>query len=713
MAELGVIDRVDTNRGVGPVSRNSELQGLSSALGLTDKIIDEAAKADLRGDLEQATEDVIESAAAADAGRPEVETFESQQESEAVVSFVNQMRKHAAMAQQASSSGLRARAVLAMQRELQNAKNKYPWMRATLDQEANRFMGNNPTLTELGMVDAAINAGTHPSAQSQDWIEGIKQQAYGKGPNELGMDERIEFGTVEFARQYDRKMKRLQERQALERDEALAKAQDTADIRQLVTVGTKQLESAEGTLTALYDDMTVELGQIHDARSQFRQGRILESQLLEQEDQWQREVKPTLLLRLQNARLVMRDKYNELIPFHLQDEPDAAALNNRVNQHSQDIETIEAAISADNTNVVDLIRTLSLLRGQRRLETAPTLREFTDLANISEKALTAMGAMDFTFASAYDQQLISNGMGPEIMTSMFPSLAADYIVSGGNLPPEERRRRRQEAYTRSNSPGGRVETNDPKVVATDAVGQILRNVNAIGTPELRDPVADRMYVGGTAAKLQELATAMPGGLADENILDLRDAMSSTNWVKLVDDVGRNDPNVREWVANVEQDYLGVIDKPRDWANSILELAQDAQDSGGTGRVRAINLLDIDHDNLVSTGQLSFMVNEEAINAAFPLSETGDSPRETSFFGLGESRNDRVRSKRQQVKRDMEAIARRLTEDATAYIRVQAHLSYAKNPSLTQPEYTKAFIQPVPGAQSIAAILNINPEELSE
>jgi len=202
MADLGVINVVDTGRGTQPVSRNAELAALNTGLNVAGKIIDEGAKADLRGDLEQAQQDSITAASAA-SEQPDFTEFESADDSVAVVGFVNQMRKHSAMAAQATSSNLKSRAVLAMQQELQNAKNKYPWMRATLDQEANRFMGSSPTLTALGLIDASIKAGTHPATMSQDWIDGVKETAYGKGPNQLGMDERIEFGTPEFSREYE------------------------------------------------------------------------------------------------------------------------------------------------------------------------------------------------------------------------------------------------------------------------------------------------------------------------------------------------------------------------------------------------------------------------------------------------------------------------------------------------------------------------------
>jgi len=154
--------------------------------------------------------------------------------------------------------------------------------------------------------------------------------------------------------------------------------------------------------------------------------------------------------------------------------------------------------------------------------------------------------------------------------------------------------------------------------------------------------------------------------------------------------------------------LGVIDKPKDWVNDMAQTS--AQKMGGFTGPAAMTLMDIETDALFTTGQIVFIANPNKIEAAFPLSAEGDTAGQTSFFGLGSSVNDRTLETRKTVEHELNTIAQRMTEDASAYVRVMAHLAYAKNPALAKPEYGAAFVEPVPGAPALDVLFKIDVGE---
>jgi len=647
MAELGDIRFNDVNRGTRTVDRSGEARALGGILDTTKNVINEAAKADLRGDLEMAQQQALLQAEA-ESQEPTFNEFQTEAyggNEGPTVTFVNQMRKHQAMANQATSVGTRNRAILLMQQELTSAKSKYGWLRAELDAEASRFMSTSPVLTAMGLADASTNAGAGQSAISADWVQGIKDDA-----KRLGIDPRLTYGSPAFARQYNKK------------------------------------RDAENKF---YDKFTGPLTKMNDAKRNFELGNITETQLNEIQAQYYNGVQQDLVTQLVRTRMEMRDEFNQLWRGRFSDSDEYKAEKARLDAHIEDLETIEGLIeTGDVTEIGILMNAQREMRGHALLDNAPVLRQFEDLAQVTQKSMQAFVAMNLDFSSKWAMGDITNGMVPE-MEKMFESVLSDHVVVNGEDTVDGRRRARANARNRSNSPGGRIETNDPTVIAADEVDRLYRIQRQAATPELQDPKSAELNLGSYAKSFQTLASTYEGldNLDTDEKAQIRLVLADPAIVTNMDLAGRGSPTVRDLIFGIENDVQTQLDPTPVWREEIVAQASQTvgRDSGP-----ALEYLDIDTSQLLEAGQVTFTVNEEAVNAALPIPDAAVTETTVvSAFGLRTVSENRELERAKWI-RELEATAENLTREATNYTRVQAHHAYGKNPNATSVQYGLAW-----------------------
>jgi len=686
MAELGDIRFNDVNRGTRTVDRSGEARALGGILDTTKNVINEAAKADLRGDLEMAQQQALLQAEA-ESQEPTFNEFQTEAyggNEGPTVTFVNQMRKHQAMANQATSVGTRNRAILLMQQELTSAKSKYGWLRAELDAEASRFMSTSPVLTAMGLADASTNAGAGQSAISADWVQGIKDDA-----KRLGIDPRLTYGSPAFARQYNKKRDAENKRIALAEQAAIVVAEDVVEVRAIAEVSRAQLDGPNGGLTAFYDKFTGPLTKMNDAKRNFELGNITETQLNEIQAQYYNGVQQDLVTQLVRTRMEMRDEFNQLWRGRFSDSDEYKAEKARLDAHIEDLETIEGLIeTGDVTEIGILMNAQREMRGHALLDNAPVLRQFEDLAVVTQKSMQAFVAMNLDFSSKWAMGDITNGMVPE-MEKMFESVLSDHVVVNGEDTVDGRRRARANARNRSNSPGGRIETNDPTVIAADEVDRLYRIQRQAATPELQDPTSAALNLGSYAKSFQTLASAYEGldNLDTDEKAQLRLVLADPAIVTNMDLAGRGSPTVRDLIFGIENDVQTQLDPTPVWREEIV--AQASQTVGRSSGP-ALEYLDIDTSQLLEAGQVTFTVNEEAVNAALPIPDAAVTETTVvSAFGLRTVSENRELERAKWI-RELEATAENLTREATNYTRVQAHHAYGKNPNATSVQYGLAW-----------------------
>jgi hypothetical protein len=608
------------------------------------------------------------------------------------------MRKHEAMAKQTGLSSMKARAQLLMDRELQNAKEKYPWMKEKLQQEASMFMNSNPTLSMLGMMDAAANAENFEAEASQSWIDGIKDQAYNPvSENGLGIDPRIEFGTETFARHYDAAMKLRSKQQSNQLRERFHQSNDTAKVRDAEAIVWEDLEGPDGKLRIVYDEVSGYLRELSVFQGQYRRDEITESQFLDYQDEWNRDGGAKVRQLLSDAKIGIRQSVTDNFHGSLADEPEAKAWMERANLHLEDLETIEQAFEAGNENIGEIVKTFSILRVQRLMEKAPHLRQFSDLATAKPETV-AFWARQPSFASKYNTHLINAGINPEIMESMLPAVTAAYLQSHDADSIEEMARRRRFGNRESVGKGSRatVEVTNEEA-SIDNLAFATEIADKISTSELitGDPLRGQQALAAYTGILQGLGGRVEQSDWDqEDKIHLRRQTARPAWKNVIDMAGRDSKFVKDWVSRMQLDYFNKLDRPEEQVEAIAE-ASNQTFKVGNEEFSIMRLLVVDADQLDTKGVIDIQVNQGAINAYYqlPNTEDGNATELTAEHGRGQTYTQTVLDRREAANRAATEAQEYMEEHINHYIQLIALYNYAKNPNQPAPDYDTAWKVP--------------------
>jgi hypothetical protein len=702
MAELGDIGVVEVHRGVTPVTRGAEVQALGTALDATAKTVDAYARDDLLGDLAEAEQQALAIEAGTASGTT-FDEFKSEHYDEkygtAITSFVNQMRKYEALATQATSSGVRTNAQLLMQQALQKASAKYPWMRAELAAEANRYMSSSPSLTEMGLYDGATAAQRQAEADAaQTWIDETNKYAR----DVLRIDRRIPFGSVEFSRQYDIKERHEQAKLAAGREAANYQAQVDKDVREGIKIAERQLEKTGGMLSTFYDDLNHQLEPLRNARREFLAGTRSEVSLLHIQEQFNIDVLQSLDGQIALAQTSLRNGPDEIFTASTYNDPSVQAVYSRVEEHIEDLQIMRDSLASGNMDITEMIDTFTKMRGRERLDQAPTLSLATDIASVSGAALKLYADLDFSFESAHTLQQIADGMGHEI-SGMFSNSATALLDVAGAATPEEIRIKRNQVEVRSTTPGGSIESREP----LDILGDTARHADEVRAFIAEgvandDPVAAAMELNVLNRALQTAVRTVGDQINEQELSKFRGALAHPNMIDIVNAAGRDSLPVRELVDKIEKEWNDVMETPDKVVGDIINSAmRNAQTIGAP--VSTLELMDINYDQLADNGAVEFVVNRKAIEAAFPISDE-DASR-TNVFGENVVANQ-VQKKRRRAIEIAQEQAIELSKRVTDYIRIQGLLNYAKSRVLTKPEYGVAFFTPSGDNSSLALIFGV-------
>lgn len=718
MAELGPIKATDISRGQTPVNRSAELGALNTALGLTDKVIEEGARADLRGDLAQVQHDALQSAAAGPTAPSYSEWNAEGGQDDHLVGFLNQMRKHEAMAKQSGVSAYKLRAQQLMEQELQNAKEKYPWMKEKLHQEASMFMNSNPTLTALGMADAAINADSFETEQSQDWIKSVEKTAYdpvtGGG---LGIDKRIEFGTVEFAREYNKRMERRGAQQSLILEEQLNSAQDTYDARRAQNIVQRQLEGPEGNLSMVYEEVGSALDTFSRKQYEYRTGLIDEAEFLRYQDEWNRDAGLKIRKLISDAKIGVRSTVTKAFPGSLADEPEAKAWMERAEKHIEDLEVLEATIESGNANIGELIKTFSMMRSHKLMTEGQAMhfRDMLDLVNLAPGIFDLWARTDNTFGSAYDQQIHNEGMGPEIMGILMPSVLDAWKESHRGKDAQSIAKARAEIARNSPSQGTRILGATDREANLSDMGMIEHAYKRSVVPQLSqssDAEGGQMMLATVSKSLQGIADRVDlDKWDDQQRFDLRKYMATPSWRNSIDAAGKDSIFVEDWLEQMQTSYFNKLDPPKEQIEALSGVAQQTFRSAVGKDFPITRVLIADASRLDEDGIISYSVNTKAIARYIP-EVTDDVPnRMNPEFGRGRSPKQEAEDARRALTKQAEEAARYLTTGMTQYIVPIALYNYAKSPTQQNPDYARAAELPFGnGTESLLDILNVQTVE---
>jgi hypothetical protein len=122
--------------------------------------------------------------------------------------------------QQAPSTSHKARAILQMQKTIEQAKSKYPWAADRLDRAGARYMNTSYRLATLGFAES-VNQAKQASAQAE--LEQLRENA-----EKLGIDTiRYPVGTAEFNVRYANESYDAEQWKAFEREEKRLASRNT------------------------------------------------------------------------------------------------------------------------------------------------------------------------------------------------------------------------------------------------------------------------------------------------------------------------------------------------------------------------------------------------------------------------------------------------------------------------------------------------------
>lgn len=708
MAELGSINTTDTNRGVSPVTKEGDLAALNAGLNLTGKVITEAAKTDIRNDLAEDAKDAIAASDAALDTPVEYDplTKEALTESgvdlsgvdrDAVVNFTNEMRRHQALATQSKDSATRTRATQQMQRSLQAAKMKYPWLRDELQSEASQFISSSADLTELGLRDAAVNA-TNASGVNTDYIDSIKKKAYGEGDLGLKMDPRIEFGTAEFAVQYDRRTQRQQARVQLAEDVALFNAIDDKNARRAADITRRQLLAPEGDVMTMYTDLNRLIDPIQAVREAHAGGTATRGQLAEAEDNWQRVTVPHISRTLDKTIISMQTEFNKVWAGNLADEPQAEAARTMLNNSIENIKMVKASLAGDVRDVKMMLDTISHIATTKKLDDAPALRDLNDfLIGTDTNMIDALDKWQVTNKNSMDLDQAAEGLF-EDMEMVYPNIFVSATEVKGM---DEFAARAERKHNRSiGRPGRRVQGGTDIQILKDAFGMVENVLSEATNDRLNTPQHASAGLVTVAKYIEDTGTINRPLHVDEK-QRMRGHLADDAMVALVDNVGKESSEVQQVRMAYEIDYFGLDGKDdrKQWADDVSELARTRIAQGpaeNTPGFALLNLVDYDETTVSEDGSLAFSVSIPRVREAVRLANPNMVPgRDGSLFALEE-----------KAIREANAAAAKLSEQVTTFTRSQAHLEYMRNPTSKQPQYLQAFMDVGAESAGMNTIFNI-------
>ena len=723
MAELGDIEQVDSNRGISPVGRGAELAALGTGLQLTKKVADEAVKAQLIGNLNEVESDALAQAAELEAQRSQGgEDFSFRGDPELNLAARGMATKaHANItklrqaADQATSGSRRDAAILRMQRELNQAKNRWPWAADDLERAAGSYTRGNPSLAYLAALDAST---AEQQAAVQEDIDQIKKYAY----DTLGMDPaQYVFGTKNWSRKYAQ-MSELEQRKLLNEDRVAAMRASTEF----------QATEAEETWAV---ELTKSEGEIHQVMvgiggaitEQLELRRIVEQRGdtaagAELAQEWATNVE-----QYKNQLIQAKIAIDKNFPIHFpgaQAQSEAGVRSRALaEQKKEDIDILIAALDSGVQEVGDVIKSMDLVVTAQRLEEAPTVKAmFQTMAYPgADNSVALWTKWDFGYSSPEFQALIAKGFTKEVPFLFGGHMEASAeMPQGSTLTTDDYRRAldNQNAISNSPSPTGMYQTKDPAdvpfIAATGVIG-VLDSWQE-GTSPMFVPETAATSSWNLAKNLDALTRTGIGGFEDSDKLKNRiwERLASPRTAEVLEMVpgGFNNTGFK-FTREVLDKYLRTQDPIMARSDELVAglTLKPIPDTETT--LAQVLLLNVDK---IDEGQISFQVDREAVNKLWPQIDGVDVPDAPFFvraFGLDGVWADKARELEMDLNRNisnfrqrrvngaiahMRVAAERLTKEVSETMRVEALIDVGKNGGIDYEEAlrTTGLLRPFEG-----------------
>jgi len=696
MADLGSIKQQNVASGIVPVDRTAGVNAVRGALNLTEKIVTEAAEGDLRGDLQ---EDAEEALSLSNESQPL--EFDRLPGDTPIIGFTNSMRRLSATALQATDSQSRTRAQLQMQKTLADAKNKYGWLRDELDREAAQFMGASPELAELGLSDAQNRAGKGKAGVAQTEIDLIMGKAFGDGDLDLGMDPGVyQFGTIEFATEYQRKAGILNQAIELEQSERVLLAQDRRSAREQFRISERSLRGPEGGIARLHDAVLDGYKQVQSLRDSIKLGDSsaqTATALGEAEELFNTSIKPNLLIRLNEGRAEAIRRHSAVwgTTAGSLNVPSGDALHERSRQMLLDelagLDTLVELIEKDNPDVTAILRNAAFLRIARNLQQSPGLQTIADLAQTRPNFVNNMEKFGLGqhFTTEIDNYLRGEGLAQELNGVLERGGYFHMDASGDQSGSPQDYLDRQD-QNRRNSPsmsGNLLDARDPKAATAAGVTFGVRTLaafNSATNPATMSQDRSQAYLNNDIW--------MTGNILDNDTMQhpedreqVRGMDANPALYDVVEEMpdGRNSTLVQAYALSKQKYWTNNKrgDSRTNFSEEIQELAQT-----GIGRqgMAAVRFMDPNTENLKSDGEISLTVNRARVFTAFGAEDA-------QFTGRVDQDAIMANALANAAYDELVGIATELGRKSTQFIQIDTFYNWVGRPNSTK-NYIASLVQ---------------------
>lgn len=632
MAELGEIRTIQSDAGTQAASGAAEVAALGGALDLTKKVVGEAVKGDLIGDLidvelkatasaadlRLAEEDAISGGGSmVDAQFPPSVQLGARAEFENIAKLTN-------VADQARSSNTKNRAILEMQTALARAKNKYPWAADQLDQAASRYMSSSVGLMNLGMQDSVSSQESAAQKLAKAQLSDIQDYA----TDTLGMDPaKFPFGSPDFANQYALRSGYQQEAQVADLKIAAVQGRANASAQESLEAFQGQLDGPGGQYHRFMDLVEGQVTPLNEARklARLNNSPANTNALAAAEDLYTNATLPAFRADFAHVRTQINRQFDKTFPGAMATSPHGVKAREMADSKIQDLSLYMEALEAGNVNVSEFMTTQARMRGQGRLLKTPALMDMADLLAVPgfEKTLDFWSKFDQTFATPLLQDAFSKGWGAQIPT-LFQDLGRLNAETNYTGTTTDRERDRAQQRARSTSPTGVIISRDPVENAKISTYQVEKW--AAVQPEFMDATNSNSALNDTANQLESIIEGMGQEFPPAQEQTIYDSLASENYYELLETAGLDSAATAD-IGNVLQNKwfnptLGTGDSMarRNGQVTGLALSDGLPATVDRGAIPFIDLLDIDDSKVEENGVLKFTLNETEARKNFVASK---------------------------------------------------------------------------------------------
>lgn len=621
MAELGDIRTIQSDAGEQAVSGAAKVAALGGALDLTNKVIGEAVKGDLIGDLIEVEEKAT--ASAADLRLAEEDAiggegslvdaqFPPSVQLGARAAFEN-IAKLTSVADQARSSNTKNRAILEMQTALARAKNKYPWAADQLDAAASRYMSSSVGLMNLGMQDTISSQESQAQKLAKAQLDDIQKYAN----DTLGMDPaKFPFGSPDFTNEYTLRSGHQQEAQIADLKIAAVQGRANASAQDSLEAYQGQLDGVGGNFhrfMALIEDRVTPLNEARKL-ARLNNSPANTNALAAAEDLFQNATLPQFRADFASVRTSINRQFDKTFPGAMATSPHGVKAREMADSKIQDLTLYMEALEAGNVNVSEFMTLQGRMRGQKRLATSPPLQDFSDmlLAPGFEKTVDLWTKFDQTFSSPMLQDLISKGFQSQL-APLFQDLGRLNSETPFGGSANDRERARSDMRTRSDSPTGVIISRDPIENAKASTMQVEKWASV--APEFLDATNSNAALMDTANQLESIMEGMGQEFPPVQEDTIYESLATENYWDLMETAGLDSAATADIANTLANKWfspvVGTGDSMarRNGQVTGLALSDGLQATVDRGAIPLIDLLEIDDSKLESDGILKFTLNE--------------------------------------------------------------------------------------------------------